>query len=210
MRTAALLICLSLTLVAAGQKTAVDPVYPAGSITYFQISTVWSRGPLETTTLPATAVNCRRVQRALLDLAKPPKADSADVPGAQGDSPPEGEAEASKDDEPRPLATFLQHYTITVWSDGRIDHGPVQNLTQAALDAIRSRADEKDPTPDKYLRVVKLPPTLTIAPNTVPSTQYRAGDKCHATTKTGTQCARTAKGTTGFCWQHQTAADTGE
>ncbi len=211
MRTAALLTCLSMTLVAAGQKTAVDPVYPAGSTTYFQVSTVWSRGPLETSVMPATPTNCKRLQRALLELARPPKTEPADAPVARGESTPAVEAEASKSDEPRPLATFLQHYTITVWSDGRIEHGPVQTLTQASLDSIRARAEEVEPCPEKYVRVVKPPPQLTIAPNVTPSSQYKAGDRCHATTAAGSRCSRLAKGTTGFCYQHQAATDnTGE
>jgi hypothetical protein len=37
---------------------------------------------------------------------------------------------------------------------------------------------------------------------------YTAGEQCHAK-KTGNnqRCSRAAKGTTGFCWQHQQSPD---
>jgi len=175
---------------AGGKPATIDAAYPAGSVTYFVTLTVYSDGSPDMDLTPATVKTARQIQRRMDEADRAARKASQDA------------------NVPQPPILIVNTFTVTVWSDGHIEQTQPQPVTIAALEAILDRCEDNQAGEKPHPVQVTGTPTITNAKKThgaTTSPTFAAGDQCHARTDNGKRCTRSAKGTTGFCWQHAEA-----
>jgi hypothetical protein len=196
------LLILTLTLPAvlsfAGDNSvAIEPVFPAGSASYFVVLNVWSDSAPDVDMIPVDLKNARQLRRVFNQVNRRPAPATPLLPVAQ-------------DARPTPLGTYVANFTATVWNTGRIESTRPQLLTEDQLLAMIDRLEaESEPERPREIRVVMTPAPATPSRNSqaTPTGNYPPSDQCHARKTDGNRCSRASKGISGFCWQHQQSAD---
>jgi hypothetical protein len=97
------------------------------------------------------------------------------------------------------IGTTTFTVTVSVWSDGYVDVGPMIELDSRRANrlAIRLKDTEKQ---DKKRNAGM--DELESDDERKQRTNWPLGDRCHAETKAGKRCSRGSKATSGLCWQH--------
>jgi hypothetical protein len=202
----ALVLALATTLSSAANKpAATEAAYPAGSTTYFVTFSIWSPDALDVSApIPATLKSTRQIQRLFNRLERAASSPSAEKPNQE-----------AEDDEPhqaQPLSVQIWQYTITVWSNGQLEHSPMTQVTARSLQQIIVRLEAAEEEFETLKNHPTPAPATAVNPATGKSASqgnkqaetatYPAGERCHAKCDSGQRCSRAAKGTSGFCWQH--------
>lgn len=198
--TMAIIAALIFANTATAQEEAKPPVgHPMGSVTYFLILSQGEEDKTETRIIPATSTRKIRSVESLLRRIQ------------------------EEDELGGTPATEVQHFTVTVWSDSRVEQTQPMPTTLETTRMLIERLEEEAGI-DNELTLAKKPKSSSSTKKDKPSYavpagsptapasahqtgKYAAGDQCHAKTDKGDRCSRTARGTSGFCFQHQQHAD---
>ena len=169
----------------AGDKAAsIERVSPVGSATYFILHEELSTSEWASELRPCTLPHAREIQNAIEKLNRM----------------------AGREQQPE-LQTRIEHFTITFWSNGKIEESQPKKTTMEDVERIIARLKTEE-LPDST-REIRIAPPAAIAGASAAgqSGDFPPGEQCHARTNGNDRCNRTAKGATGFCWQHQKAKD---
>lgn len=179
--TALVSLIVSTSSIASNSNT-IDAAYPVGSATYFVVQTVWSDSPPDTAVIKADRTTASYVRDIIRN-----NRDGTHI-----------------SETPTPVGRWVHAFTVTVWSDGSLVQTSAELLNARRAHELERRIirTEKRPRPSAFRT-----PTAAGKPTPAELGQYPPGCQCHARTKAGHRCKRTAKGTTGFCWQHQNQPD---